>query len=181
MSAIEFCILPPAVCLAINSSGVTPEYSGGESTPMGVSRLLLTAEASSSPKRRGIGRSPWRSPYRIPCSKFVCATASSSRLSESGSNSIKRHTLSSWQRRQTRNKPGRQNDDHAVRTCFSLKWTRAAVPAHGRAPGSERSVPPCSSDAFPPILRPPASPRHRQWQKRRCPLMSTSAKGLRES
>ena len=36
MLATEFCIPPPAVCLAINSSGVTPEYSEGESTPMGV-------------------------------------------------------------------------------------------------------------------------------------------------
>ena len=64
--------------------------------------LLPITEASSSLIRRGIDCCLWGSPCRMACSKFVCATASSSRLSETMSNSVKiagTCPLSSWQRR----------------------------------------------------------------------------------
>ena len=125
MLAIEFSIPPPTACFAIISSRSTSEHSGVVSTPMGMSRLLLTAEASSSPTRRGIDCSLWRPPFRMPCSKLVCATASSSRSSESSSNSSKivsadsLSTLAtSTPQRQARNSLGKQNNKYEVRTCF---------------------------------------------------------------
>src|SRR5712691_5025330 len=64
---------------------------------MGISRLLLTAEASSSPTRRGIDCSLLGLLRRVSWPKFVCATESSSSSSESRSNSIKiAGTSSQW-------------------------------------------------------------------------------------
>ena len=96
----------------------------------GMSRFLLTAEASSSPTRRGIDCSLLESPRRMPCSKFVCATASSARSSGSSSIFVKiagTYPLSSWQRRCLRDKRAARNIRKqlystvivTVRTCFS--------------------------------------------------------------
>lgn len=127
MLAIEFSIPPPDFCLATSSSRSTSEYSGAQSTPMGMSKLLLTAEASSSPTRRGIDCSR--------CCKFVCATASSSRSSESSSYAIKIAGTSSHQlatssitQEETRNTEGKKTpktkhknkimETVVVHTCF---------------------------------------------------------------
>jgi hypothetical protein len=123
----------------------------------------------------------------MPCSKFVCATASSSRSSESSSNSVKiagTYPLSSWQRRCLRDKRAARNVRKQPYSTHLLlgspTWTEAAVLPPGPALGNE---PPCSSEACPcpPGRMSHARRCHRRWKTRRCPLTGASMRGLRES
>jgi hypothetical protein len=137
---------------------------------MGMSRLLLTAEASSSPTSRGIDCSLWGLPCRMPCSKFVCATKVIRVELELCKDC--RHMSSQLL---ATSMPTR-SPEHKKMTIQDVPASRLSnVDRRGgaiTAPGSEPSDPSCSSEACrcPPGPMSHARPHRRRWQTERCLL-----------